>query len=89
MGGFGEAVVKGAFRDHVSGQFVPVNGRRGEVVFGEGRLSSRSPPRRLFSSGRSRARAECLAPSRSTATKPRTARPGSSSPNIGAAHGRN
>ena len=42
MGGFGEAIVKGAFRDHVSGQFVPVNDRRGEVVFGEGRLSSRS-----------------------------------------------
>lgn len=43
-------------------------------------LSEMSPPRRLFSGRRSKAKADCPAPSRSMATKPRTARPAKSSP---------
>jgi hypothetical protein len=46
---------------------------------------SRRPKR--FSVGRSRARADCRAPSRLTATKPRIGRRGSFSANIGAASG--
>ena len=63
---------------------VDKQGKTVDFLFRQSGMSRR--PKR-FSVGRSRARADCRAPSRLTATKPRIGRRGSFSANIGAASG--